>query len=220
MAARVNEIARNAQKDLNDVISDEPSEDLEDSELSDWERQQAIAQRADEARGPDLMFVSVTGVSHHETPVELRERFAFGAEQLTPGAAPPAVRPRRWRHPLDLQPHGALSGSEISSGEREAVAARWHRRAASRRRRASASTITTAPTRCGTSIASPRASSRWSSASPRSSARCERRFPPRRLPGAATPCWRACSTPRCGSDAGRAARRRSARTGSRSARWR
>jgi glutamyl-tRNA reductase len=28
------------------------------------------------------MFVSVTGVSHHETPVELRERFAFGAEQL------------------------------------------------------------------------------------------------------------------------------------------
>ncbi|HEU0073155.1 MAG TPA: glutamyl-tRNA reductase [Dehalococcoidia bacterium] len=30
------------------------------------------------------MFVSVTGVSHHETPVELRERFAFGADQLTP----------------------------------------------------------------------------------------------------------------------------------------
>ena len=30
------------------------------------------------------MFVSVTGVSHHETPVELRERFAFGAEQLSP----------------------------------------------------------------------------------------------------------------------------------------
>ena len=30
------------------------------------------------------MFVSVTGVSHHETPVELRERYAFGAEQLTP----------------------------------------------------------------------------------------------------------------------------------------
>jgi glutamyl-tRNA reductase len=30
------------------------------------------------------MFLSVTGVSHHETPVELRERFAFGAEQLTP----------------------------------------------------------------------------------------------------------------------------------------
>jgi glutamyl-tRNA reductase len=30
------------------------------------------------------MFVSVTGVSHHETPVELRERFAFGAEQLLP----------------------------------------------------------------------------------------------------------------------------------------
>jgi len=30
------------------------------------------------------MFVSVTGVSHHETPVELRERYAFGAEQLIP----------------------------------------------------------------------------------------------------------------------------------------
>ena len=30
------------------------------------------------------MYVSVTGVSHHETPVELRERFAFGADQLTP----------------------------------------------------------------------------------------------------------------------------------------
>jgi glutamyl-tRNA reductase len=28
--------------------------------------------------------VSVTGVSHHETPVELRERFAFAAEELTP----------------------------------------------------------------------------------------------------------------------------------------
>ena len=43
MAARVNEIARNAHKDLNDVITDEPLEDLEDSELNDWERQQAIA---------------------------------------------------------------------------------------------------------------------------------------------------------------------------------
>jgi glutamyl-tRNA reductase len=30
------------------------------------------------------MHVSVTGVSHHETPVELRERFAFSAEQLAP----------------------------------------------------------------------------------------------------------------------------------------
>jgi glutamyl-tRNA reductase len=30
------------------------------------------------------VHVSVTGVSHHETPVELRERFAFSAEQLTP----------------------------------------------------------------------------------------------------------------------------------------
>jgi glutamyl-tRNA reductase len=30
------------------------------------------------------MYVSVTGVSHHETPVELRERFAINAEQLVP----------------------------------------------------------------------------------------------------------------------------------------
>jgi hypothetical protein len=43
MAARVNEVARNAHKDLQDVITDEPLEDLEDSELSEWERQQAIA---------------------------------------------------------------------------------------------------------------------------------------------------------------------------------
>ena len=42
MAARVNEIARNAQKDLNDVISNEPPEELEDSELSEWERRQAM----------------------------------------------------------------------------------------------------------------------------------------------------------------------------------
>jgi len=51
MAARVNEIARNAQKDLNDVISDEPMEDLEDSELSDWERQQAIARERTRREG-------------------------------------------------------------------------------------------------------------------------------------------------------------------------
>ena len=51
MAARVNEIARNAQKDLNDVISNEPSEDLEDSELSDWERQQAIARERTRREG-------------------------------------------------------------------------------------------------------------------------------------------------------------------------
>ena len=30
------------------------------------------------------MHVSVTGVSHHETPVELRERFAFAADELAP----------------------------------------------------------------------------------------------------------------------------------------
>ena len=30
------------------------------------------------------MHISVTGVSHHETPVELRERFAFNTEQLVP----------------------------------------------------------------------------------------------------------------------------------------
>jgi hypothetical protein len=51
MAARVNEIARNAQKDLNDVISDEPTEELEDSELSDWERQQAIARERTRREG-------------------------------------------------------------------------------------------------------------------------------------------------------------------------
>ena len=33
------------------------------------------------------MFVSVTGVSHHETPVELREQFAFNSEQLAPALA-------------------------------------------------------------------------------------------------------------------------------------
>jgi hypothetical protein len=51
MAGRVNEIAHNAQKDLNDVISNEPSEDLEDSELSDWERQQAIARERTRREG-------------------------------------------------------------------------------------------------------------------------------------------------------------------------
>lgn len=51
MAARVNEIARNAQKDLNDVISDEPAEELEDSELSDWERRQAIARERTRREG-------------------------------------------------------------------------------------------------------------------------------------------------------------------------
>src|SRR3954471_2951235 len=30
------------------------------------------------------MHISVTGLSHHETPVELRERFAFGADALAP----------------------------------------------------------------------------------------------------------------------------------------
>jgi glutamyl-tRNA reductase len=30
------------------------------------------------------VYVSVTGVSHHETPVELRERFAFAGNQLVP----------------------------------------------------------------------------------------------------------------------------------------
>lgn len=51
MAARVNEIARNAQKDLNDVISDEPTQELEDSELSDWERSQAIARERTRREG-------------------------------------------------------------------------------------------------------------------------------------------------------------------------
>jgi hypothetical protein len=51
MAARFNEIARNARKDLDDVISDEPMEDLEDSELSEWERQQAIARERTRREG-------------------------------------------------------------------------------------------------------------------------------------------------------------------------
>jgi len=51
MAARVNEIARNAHNDLQDVISDEPLEDLADSELSDWERQQAIARERTRREG-------------------------------------------------------------------------------------------------------------------------------------------------------------------------
>jgi hypothetical protein len=51
MAARVNEIARNAQKDLNDVISSEPPQELEDSDLSDWERQQAIARERTRREG-------------------------------------------------------------------------------------------------------------------------------------------------------------------------
>jgi hypothetical protein len=51
MAARFNEIARSAQRDLNDVISDEPLQDLEDSELNDWERQQAIARERTRREG-------------------------------------------------------------------------------------------------------------------------------------------------------------------------
>lgn len=41
-SVRVNEIASRAHKDLDDVIWHEPQEDLEESELSDWERRQAI----------------------------------------------------------------------------------------------------------------------------------------------------------------------------------
>src|SRR5215207_9018429 len=33
------------------------------------------------------MQISVTGLSHHDTPVELRELFAFNAEQLVPALA-------------------------------------------------------------------------------------------------------------------------------------
>jgi glutamyl-tRNA reductase len=69
------------------------------------------------------MHVCVTGVSHHETPVELRERFAFGAEQLAP-----ALR----RLPPELGGGAILStcnrteiylASERSIGRHEAVAA-------------------------------------------------------------------------------------------------
>jgi glutamyl-tRNA reductase len=38
------------------------------------------------------MQISVTGISHHQTPVELRERFAFGREELAPALA--RLRPR------------------------------------------------------------------------------------------------------------------------------
>ena len=40
---RMNEIAKNAEKTLKDRVNSEPDEELEDSELSDWERRQAIA---------------------------------------------------------------------------------------------------------------------------------------------------------------------------------
>lgn len=36
------------------------------------------------AAPPAVMHVSVTGISHHQTPVELRERFAFSREELVP----------------------------------------------------------------------------------------------------------------------------------------
>lgn len=42
-AGRMNEIAKNAEKTLKDTVNSEPDEELEDSELSDWERRQAIA---------------------------------------------------------------------------------------------------------------------------------------------------------------------------------
>jgi hypothetical protein len=48
---RVAHIAQQAHKDLDDVISAEPNEDLEDSELADWERQQAIARERTRREG-------------------------------------------------------------------------------------------------------------------------------------------------------------------------
>jgi glutamyl-tRNA reductase len=69
------------------------------------------------------VHVSVTGVSHHETPVELRERFAFNAEQLVP-----ALR----RLPSELGGGAILStcnrsevylASELQVGREQAVEA-------------------------------------------------------------------------------------------------
>ncbi|HEY7467133.1 MAG TPA: hypothetical protein VIB47_10640 [Dehalococcoidia bacterium] len=48
---RIAHIAQQAHKDLDDVISQEPDEDLEDSELNDWERQQAIARERTRREG-------------------------------------------------------------------------------------------------------------------------------------------------------------------------
>jgi hypothetical protein len=48
---RIAHIAQEAHKDLDDVISQEPYEDLEDSELNDWERQQAIARERTRREG-------------------------------------------------------------------------------------------------------------------------------------------------------------------------
>ena len=73
------------------------------------------------------MHISVTGVSHHETPVELRERFAFGADALAPALRTPARRPRR-RRALDLQPQRALPHLRDATRPRPG-----HRRADGRR---------------------------------------------------------------------------------------
>jgi hypothetical protein len=48
---RIAHIAQQAHKDLDDVISQEPNEELEDSELNDWERQQAIARERTRREG-------------------------------------------------------------------------------------------------------------------------------------------------------------------------
>ncbi len=43
MAGRTREIGQRARKDLENQINAEPFEELTDSELNDWERDQAIA---------------------------------------------------------------------------------------------------------------------------------------------------------------------------------
>ena len=42
MTGRMKEIGKRARQDLEDQIHAEPFEELEDSDLSDWERDQAI----------------------------------------------------------------------------------------------------------------------------------------------------------------------------------
>ena len=50
-AGRMNEIAKSAEKTLKDTVNSEPDEELEDSELSDWERHQAMAREQTRCAG-------------------------------------------------------------------------------------------------------------------------------------------------------------------------
>ena len=132
------------------------------------------------------MHISVTGVSHHETPVELRERFAFGADALAPAlrrlpeGLGGAVLSTCNRSELYL-----TSETPLDRDARHRRADDGARRLAARRRRVLSTTRARTP--CSTSTASPPASTPSSSASPRSSARCARRLAPPPPPAAVTP---------------------------------